>query len=226
MTRKDTSRHQKVRTARGRKISSTRWLERQLNDDYVQMARDRGYRSRAAFKLIEIDDKLGVLRNARRIVDLGAAPGGWSQICAERAPQASVLAVDILPMDSLPGVESIEMDFTENSAPQHLKDMLRGPADLVLSDMAPNTTGHKQTDHLRIIALAEMACDFALEILEPGGHFLCKVFEGGAQGAMLENLKHNFTQVKHIKPRASRKESAEIYVAGLSLKPAKAAETD
>lgn len=207
----------RVRTAKGRRLSSTRWLERQLNDPYVAEARRLGYRSRAAFKLIEIDDKARLLRPGLRVVDLGAAPGGWTQIAAERvrAGQAGgghVVALDILPMDGLAGVDVLELDFLDNSAPARLRAALGGPADVVLSDMAAPTTGHPATDHLRIMALVEAAFVFACEVLAPGGAFVAKVFQGGTEHALLAEMKRHFARVRHIKPPSSRPESAETYV--------------
>lgn len=208
---------QKVKTAKGRKTSSTEWLKRQLNDPYVREAERLGYRSRAAFKLIEMDEKHPFLKKGQVIVDLGSAPGGWSQVAAQKG--ADVIAIDILPMDELTDVTFMQMDFGEDDAPEKLFTLLDGRrADAVISDIAPNTTGHKQTDHLRIIAFAEMAYDFAAEVLAPEGTFICKVFQGGAQEDLLKKLKADFKTVKHIKPPASRKDSAEIYVMGLGFK--------
>jgi 23S rRNA (uridine2552-2'-O)-methyltransferase len=202
---------QRVKSARGRKTSSTRWLQRQINDHYVDKARRHGYRSRAAFKLIEIDGKLGILKPGQLVVDLGAAPGGWSQVASERG--CEVIALDILEIDELPQVKTIRMDFIEEEAPNIIKDFMQGRlADLVLSDMSPNTTGHKATDHLRIVALAESAYEFAAEVLKPGGAFVAKVFQGGAEKELLSRMKREFTKVRHIKPPSSRKESAEQYV--------------
>ena len=199
---------QTVKSAKGRKNSSTQWLKRQLNDPYVREAELKGYRSRAAFKLLEIDEKLDFLRKGQVIVDLGAAPGGWSQVAAQRG--ATVVAIDLLEIDELPDVKFAQMDFTDDNAPERLIDMMEGKkADCVLSDMAPNTIGHKQTDHLRIMALAEIAFDFAKDVLSPGGTFITKVRQGGAEGDLLNDLKQNFKTVKHIKPPASRKDSAE-----------------
>lgn len=208
---------QNVKTAKGRKSSSTQWLKRQLNDPYVRQAELDGYRSRAAYKLIEMDEKLNFLGKGQVIVDLGAAPGGWSQVAAQRG--AKVYAIDILEMDELPDVEFAQMDFTENDAPDRLLSMLDGQmVDAVLSDIAPNTIGHKQTDHLRIMALAEMCYDFAKDVLKPGGTFITKVRQGGTQDNLLKLLRENFESVKHIKPPASRKDSAEMYVVGLNFK--------
>lgn len=201
----------KVRTAKGRKISSTRWLQRQLNDPYIQKAEQAGYRSRAAFKIIELDEKLDLFKPGMRVVDLGAAPGGWSQIAAQRGAE-KIVAIDLLEMDEIPGVDFIQLDFMADDAPDKLKDMLGGQADLVMSDMAPNTTGHKQTDHLRIMAVVEAAYMFACEVLKPEGVFIAKVFQGGAQNTLLAEMKKNFKTIKHIKPPASRKGSSEQYL--------------
>jgi 23S rRNA (uridine2552-2'-O)-methyltransferase len=207
---------QRVRTARKRKLSSTLWLERQLNDPYVARARREGYRSRAAYKLIEIDDKHRLLRPGQTIVDLGAAPGGWSQIAAQRTGAAAgkgrVIAIDRMPFDVIAGVEQATLDFTDEKAPQRLKAMVRGKADGVLSDMAANATGHRKTDHLKIVALAELAAAFAREVLKPGGFFLAKVLQGGTEQGLLADLKRDFALVRHVKPAASRADSAELYV--------------
>jgi 23S rRNA (uridine2552-2'-O)-methyltransferase len=205
----------RVKTSKRRKQSSNIWLERQLNDPYVARAKREGFRSRAAFKLMEIDDKARILKKGARVIDLGAAPGGWSQVAAKRvgAPQRGrVVAIDILAMDTLPGVEFMQLDFLDPSAPDKLKAMLGGPADLVLSDMAANATGHAKTDHLKIMALVETAADFAREVLSPGGAFLAKVLQGGTEAALLATLKRDFTSVKHVKPAASRSDSAELYL--------------
>ena len=208
---------QRLKSARGRTASSQRWLERQLNDPYVAAARREGYRSRAAFKLIEIDDKHRFLKPGGRVVDLGAAPGGWSQVAARRTKadegRGQVVAIDYLPFDPIPGVTILELDFMDEAAPGRLEAALRdGRADVVLSDMAAPTTGHAKTDHLRIIGLAEAALAFALEVLEPGGTFLAKVFQGGSERELLARLKQSFATVRHIKPPASRADSAELYV--------------
>jgi 23S rRNA (uridine2552-2'-O)-methyltransferase len=207
---------QKVKTARGRKTSSTRWIERQLNDPYVHKARAAGYRSRAAFKLTEIDDRFRVLKPGRTVVDLGAAPGGWSQVAAERTRAtgaAPVVAIDLLPMDPLPGVTVLRKDFSDEDAPAALLAALGGRRpDVVLSDLAPETTGHRATDHLRIVNLVEMALEFAADTLAPGGTFLAKVYQGGAEGEVLARLKRDFGSVRHVKPPASRPESPETYV--------------
>lgn len=206
----------RVRKAKGRSAASTRWLQRQLKDPYVAAAKRLGLRSRAAFKLIEIDDKYRFLKPGARVVDLGAAPGGWSQVAAARVGAAEgkgrVVAVDLLPMDPISGVDIVELDLLSREAPERLKQALGGRADAVLSDMAPNTTGHGRTDHLRIVALAEAAFDFAGEVLAPGGAFLAKVWAGGSEGELLSALKRAFASVRHVKPKASRPESPEVYV--------------
>lgn len=207
----------RLKTARRRTASSQRWLERQLNDPYVAAARREGWRSRAAFKLIEIDDKYKLLKPGQRIVDLGAAPGGWSQVAAQRVRsvegKGQVVAIDYLPVEAIAGVVILEMDFLDEDAPERLKALLRdGGADVVLSDMAAPTTGHTGTDHLRIMALAETAAQFAVEVLAPGGTFLAKVFQGGTERALLDLLKRDFAVVRHVKPKASRADSAELYV--------------
>jgi 23S rRNA (uridine2552-2'-O)-methyltransferase len=203
----------RVKSAKGRKTSSTRWLQRHLNDPYVSEAQRRGYRSRAAFKLIEMDDKYGILGRGARVVDLGAAPGGWSQVAVERAgPEGRVIALDINEMEALPGVEFLQGDFLDPDAPDRLMAALGGPADVVLSDMAAPTTGHAQTDHLRIMALLEAALDFAAEVLVPGGAFVAKVFQGGSERELLARMKRDFAVVRHAKPPSSRKESSEMYV--------------
>lgn len=205
----------RVKTARKRSISSKRWLERQLNDPYVARAKREGMRSRAAFKLIEIDDKYQLFKIGQRIIDLGAAPGGWLQIAAQRvgAPsQGRVVGIDLLDIEPLPGIESKVMDFQDPGAPEALRAMLGGQADGVLSDMAANATGHKKTDHLRIVALAELAVQFAVETLRPGGFFLAKVLQGGTENTLLAELKQSFAKVRHVKPSASRADSAELYV--------------
>ena len=208
------SRALKVRVkSKGRKLSSKLWLERQLNDPYVVRAKREGFRSRAAYKLIEIDDKARVLKKGMRVIDLGAAPGGWSQVAARRVgAQGRVVAIDVLPMDAIAGVEFAQLDFLRADAPEKLRVMLGGPADVVLSDMAANATGHAKTDHLRIMALVEAAADFAREVLAPGGSFLAKVLQGGTEAALLTALKRDFKSVKHVKPAASRSDSAELYL--------------
>jgi len=204
----------KVRVKDKRKSQSSRkWLERQLNDPYVARAKREGYRSRAAFKLIEIDDKHKLFKSGGRVADLGAAPGGWSQVAQKRVGASGrVVGIDILEMDEIPGVEFATIDFLDPAAPDTLKEMLGGPADVVLSDMAANATGHRQTDHLKIMALVEAAAEFASEVLKPGGVFLAKVIQGGTEGALLAQLKRDFATVKHVKPSASRADSAELYV--------------
>ena len=206
----------KVKTAKGRKASSQRWLERQLNDPYVREAKTKGYRSRAAFKLIELDRKFRLLKKGARVLDLGAAPGGWSQVAAARG--ARVVAIDILPMESIAGVEAIEADFLAPETPERLKGALGGRADLVLSDMAAATTGHRATDHLRTMALLEAALDLTEEVLAPGGAFVGKVFQGGAEGELLARVKRRFREVRHVKPPASRAESVELYLVALGFK--------
>lgn len=213
-----------LKTARSRTPSSQRWLERQLNDPYVAAAKREGFRSRAAYKLIEIDDKHHILKPGQRVVDLGAAPGGWSQVAAERvksnAGKGQVVAIDYLGVEALPGVEIVEMDFTSDGAEEKLKGLLRdGRADVVLSDMAAPTTGHKATDHLRIIALTEAAAYFAFDVLETGGAFLAKVFQGGTERDLLDILKRRFAVVRHLKPPASRSDSAELYVLATGFRP-------
>ncbi|MBL0402458.1 RlmE family RNA methyltransferase [Microvirga aerilata] len=204
---------QRVKTANKRSLSSQKWLERQLNDPYVARAKREGYRSRAAFKLLEIDEKYKILKPGQKVVDLGAAPGGWSQIAAKVVgPKGKVVGIDLLPIDPMAGVEFIQLDFLDESAPGKLIEMLGGPADIVMSDMAANTTGHKKTDHLRIIGLAEAAIYFAREILAPGGAFVAKVFQGGTENQLLADLKRDFAVVRHVKPAASRADSAELYV--------------
>jgi 23S rRNA (uridine2552-2'-O)-methyltransferase len=206
----------RVKTARKRSLSSTLWLERQLNDPYVSRAKLEGYRSRAAFKLLEIDDKYRLLKPGQHIVDLGAAPGGWSQIAVKRVAAAEgkgrVVGIDLLEIDPIAGADFAVMDFNAPDAPERLKQMLGGPADGVLTDMAANATGHRKTDHLRIVALAELAAEFAREVLSPGGFFLAKVLQGGTESDLLANLKRDFAKVHHVKPAASRADSAELYV--------------
>jgi len=205
----------RVKTGKGRKLSSKLWLERQLNDPYVARAKREGYRSRAAFKLAEMDDKARFLKKGARVIDLGAAPGGWSQVAAMRvgAPgRGRVVAIDLLPMEPIAGVDFVQLDFLKHTAPDKLKGMLGGGADVVLSDMAANATGHRKTDHLKIMALVETAFEFAREVLAPGGTFLAKVLQGGTEGALLAALKRDFATVKHVKPPASRSDSAELYL--------------
>ena len=209
----------RLKTAKGRKISSTRWLERQLNDPYVRRAKAENYRSRAAYKLIELDERFGLLKGVKSVVDLGIAPGGWSQVVRRRAPQAKVVGIDLLPTEAIEGVTLLQMDFMEEAAPDRLKDALGGPVDLILSDMAANTVGHPQTDHLRTMALVEAGLDFAEGVLRPGGAFVAKVLAGGAELALVAQLKRQFATVKHAKPPASRKDSSEWYVVAQGFKP-------
>ncbi len=201
----------RLRTAQGRSPASQRWLERQLNDPYVAAARAQGWRSRAAFKLIELDDRFHLLRPGSRVLDLGAAPGGWSQVAAQRGA-VSVVGVDLLPVDPVSGASFLLGDFADPAMPGLLLERLGGKPDVVLSDMAPNTTGHGATDHIRIVALAERALDFAVTVLAPGGAFVAKVFQGGTEHAMLATMKRRFAAVRHAKPPASRKQSSELYV--------------
>jgi 23S rRNA (uridine2552-2'-O)-methyltransferase len=212
----------RLKPSKSRSLSSRRWLERQLNDPYVARAKREGFRGRAAFKLIEIDDKHRLLRRGARVVDLGAAPGGWSQVAARRVGSndggGRVVAVDLLPLTPIARVEFIERDFLDPGAPQAIKAMLDGPADVVLSDMAANATGHRKTDHLKIMALAEAAADFAREVLAPGGAFLCKVLQGGTEAKLLASLKRDFASVKHVKPQASRSDSAELYLLAMGYR--------
>jgi 23S rRNA (uridine2552-2'-O)-methyltransferase len=203
----------RVKTSRKRTISSTLWLQRQLNDPYVLRAKKEGLRSRAAYKLIEMDERYHLLKTGQKILDLGAAPGGWSQYAVKKVgPKGRVIGIDLLDIDPIAGVEFTIMDFLEEDAPDRLKAMLGGLADGVMSDMAANTTGHKKTDHLKIIGLAELAIHFATEVLEPGGFFVAKVFQGGTEGDLLTLLKRDFKTVRHVKPEASRAGSAELYV--------------
>jgi 23S rRNA (uridine2552-2'-O)-methyltransferase len=209
---------QRIKTARGRKNSSIMWLQRQLNDPYVRRAQADGYRSRAAYKLVELDERFNLLKGARAIVDLGIAPGGWSQVIRRLSPKATVVGIDLLPTDPLDGVTILEMDFMADAAPDRLRDALGSQADLVLSDMAANTVGHPQTDHLRTMGLVEAGLDFATHILRPGGAFVAKVLAGGADHGLVAELKRHFTTVKHAKPPASRKGSSEWYVVAQGFK--------
>jgi len=206
----------RVKSGKGRSLSSKLWLERQLNDPYVARAKREGLRSRAAYKLAEIDDKFHILKPGGKVVDLGAAPGGWSQVAAKRVGAAErrgrVVGIDLLAMDPVPGADFLQLDFLDEMAPQALRDLLGGAADVVLSDMAANATGHRQTDHLKIVALVEMAAEFAREVLKPGGVFVAKVLQGGTEGALLAQLKRDYATVKHMKPAASRADSAELYL--------------
>lgn len=208
----------RLKTAKGRKVSSTRWLERQLNDPYVKRAKAENYRSRAAYKLIELDERFGFLNGVHAVVDLGIAPGGWSQVVRRKVPRSAIVGIDLLPTDPIEGVTILEMDFMDENAPAKLRDSLGGPADLVLSDMAANTVGHPQTDHLRTMALVEAGLEFAVEILRPGGAFVAKVLAGGADSSLVAELKRHFTAVKHAKPPASRKDSSEWYVVAQGFK--------
>jgi 23S rRNA (uridine2552-2'-O)-methyltransferase len=216
----------RVKKARGRSLSSKLWLERQLNDPYVARAKREGYRSRAAYKLIELDDKYHFLKPGMRVIDLGAAPGGWSQTAAARVKSGEgrgrVIAIDILDLEPLAGVEFLQMDFLDPAAPEKIRAMLGGRADVVLSDMAANATGHRKTDHLRIMALVETAFAFAREVLDPGGSFLAKVLQGGTESGLLASLKRDFATVRHVKPAASRSDSAELYVLATGFRPAAA----
>jgi 23S rRNA (uridine2552-2'-O)-methyltransferase len=210
---------QRVKTAKGRKVSSTRWLERQLNDPYVRKAKAEGYRSRAAFKLLELDEKFGLLKGVKAVVDLGITPGGWSQVVRRRSPAARVAGIDLLPTDPIDGVAILQMDFMDDDAPHRLREALGAEqADLVLSDMAANTVGHPQTDHLRTMALVEAGMEFACEVLRPGGAYVAKVLAGGADNNLVAQLKRHFTTVKHAKPPASRKDSSEWYVIAQGFK--------
>ena len=218
MTRSGRNPDKRVRTAKRRTASSTRWLERQLNDPYVRQAKAEGYRSRAAYKLIELDEKFSLLRGAKRVVDLGIAPGGWSQVVRKVSPRSAIVGIDLLPTDPIEGVIIFEMDFMDDDAPGKLAEALDGPPDLVLSDMAANTVGHKQTDHLRTMGLVEAGAWFAIDTLEKGGTFVAKVLAGGADNDLLTLLKQHFTKVKHAKPPASRKDSSEWYVVAQGFK--------
>jgi 23S rRNA (uridine2552-2'-O)-methyltransferase len=212
----------RVKTAKGRKISSTRWLERQLNDPYVQRARAENYRSRAAYKLIELDEKFALLKGVKSVIDLGIAPGGWSQVVRRKVPGATIVGIDLLPTDPIDGVAILQMDFMDEDAPMRLREALGGDADLVLSDMAANTVGHQQTDHLRTMGLVEAGLEFAREVLRPGGAYVAKVLAGGADNNLVAELKRSFATVKHAKPPASRKDSSEWYVVAQGFKGAEA----
>lgn len=218
MTRSGRDPEKRVKTAKKRTESSTRWLQRQLNDPYVKQARADGYRSRAAYKLIELDEKFSLIKGSRRVVDLGIAPGGWAQVVRKKAPKAHVVGIDLLPTESIEGVTIFEMDFMDDAAPQRLEEALGGAPDLVLSDMAANTVGHKQTDHLRTMGLVEAGAWFAVETLEKGGAFVAKVLAGGTDVDLLKLLKAHFKSVKHAKPPASRKGSSEWYVVAQGFK--------
>jgi 23S rRNA (uridine2552-2'-O)-methyltransferase len=208
----------RLRSAKGRKVSSTKWLERQLNDPYVKRAKAEGYRSRAAYKLIELDDRFGFLKGAERVIDLGVAPGGWTQVVRKRVPKALVVGIDFLPTEPIDGATLLQLDFMDESAPGKLREALGGAADIVLSDMAANTVGHPQTDHLRTMGLVEAGLEFAAEILKPGGAYVAKVLAGGADNNLVAELKRRFTTVKHAKPPASRKGSSEWYVVAQGFK--------
>jgi len=209
----------KVKKDRGRTSSSRKWLERQLNDPYVAAAKSKGYRSRAAFKLVELDEKFRFLKKGAKVLDLGAAPGGWSQVAIAKG--ASVVAADVLAIEEIPGVTFFQADLTDADVPAMLKEALGGPADVVLTDMAAPTTGHRATDHIRTIALVEIALEVAEDVLKPGGAFVGKVFQGGSSNELLARLKKSFRDVKHVKPPASRAESVELYVVALGFKAAK-----
>ena len=209
---------QRIKTAKGRSASSIKWIQRQLNDPYVRKAQAEGYRSRAAYKLIELDERFRFLRGAKRVIDLGIAPGGWTQVVRKICPQATVVGIDLLPTDPIDGATILEMDFMDDEAPALLAEALGGPADIVLSDMAANTVGHPQTDHLRTMALVEAGCLFASEVLRPGGTYIAKVLAGGADNNLVAELKRLFTTVKHAKPPASRKDSSEWYVIAQGFK--------
>jgi 23S rRNA (uridine2552-2'-O)-methyltransferase len=216
MSRAPTRGRTKLRTASGRTVSQQRWLKRQIDDPYVRRAKSEGFRSRAAFKLIEIDDKHRLLKPDQKVLDLGAAPGGWSQVAADRVKAATgngrVIAIDLLEIEQIAHVEFAQLDVLDESAPGRLKQLLGGPADVVLCDMAANAMGHRKTDHLKIVALVEAAADFAREVLAPGGAFLAKVIQGGTEAELLAMLKREFSSVKHVKPPASRADSTELYV--------------
>ncbi len=209
---------ERLKTGKHRTKSSRAWLERQLNDPYVRAAKSEGYRSRAAYKLREMDDKFRFLRQGSTAVDLGAAPGGWTQVLVERCGEGNVVGVDIQPMDPIPGAILLQLDFMEAAAPQAIRAHLHGSVDVVVSDMAAPATGHRETDHLRVMGLCECALEFACEVLKPGGTFLCKVLRGGTERALLETLKQRFGKVLHMKPPASRADSAEMYVIGLQFR--------
>lgn len=218
MARQPVRGKERVKTARRRSTQSTRWLQRQLNDPYVKRAKAEGYRSRAAYKLIELDEKFGFLAGKRAVVDLGLAPGGWTQVVLKRLPKAAVVGIDLLDVEPIAGATILKLDFTDDSAPEQLGAALGQQPDLVISDMAANTVGHKQTDHLRTMALVEMAADFAIENLLPGGDFVSKVFAGGTDHELLAVLKRHFRTVKHAKPPASRKGSVETFLVAQGFK--------
>lgn len=208
----------RVKTAKRRSNSSARWLQRQLNDPYVQLAKQEGYRSRAAFKILEIDDKLKFLTKGKQVVDLGAAPGGWAQVAVERCGEGNVIGIDLLEIPAVPGADLIMMDFMDDAAPDILKAKM-GRADIVLSDMAPNASGNQNLDHIRIMVLVEAAFQFACEVLKPGGVFVAKVWQGGAESGLLAEVKKHFTSVKHVKPKASRQDSAETFLVATGFRP-------
>lgn len=208
----------RVKTAKKRTVSSNRWLARQLNDPYVKRAQTDGYRSRAAYKLLELDERFNFLKGVKRVVDLGIAPGGWAQVVAKKCPAAKIAGIDLLPVDPIDGVAIIQMDFMDDSAPAWLAEQLGGAADLVLSDMAANTVGHQQTDHLRTMGLVEAGAEFACDILAIGGAFVAKSLAGGGDTTLVAMLKQHFTQVRHAKPPASRKGSSEWYVVAQGFK--------
>jgi len=218
MSRSGKDSDRKLRSGKKRTQSSAHWLTRQLNDPYVRQAKADGFRSRAAYKLVELDDRFGLLKSAARVVDLGIAPGGWSQVVRKRAPKAGIVGIDLLPTEPIEGVTIFQMDFMADAAPAALESALDGPPDLVLSDMAANTVGHKQTDHLRTMGLVETAADFAIQTLVPGGAFVAKVLAGGTDSDLLALLKRHFASVKHAKPPASRKDSSEWYVIAQGFK--------
>ncbi|MBC9034457.1 RlmE family RNA methyltransferase [Sphingomonas sp. JC676] len=210
--------HTRVKTSRGRTPQSNRWLERQLNDPYVKKAKAEGYRSRAAYKIIELDEKFGFLKGSKRVLDLGLAPGGWTQVVRRRLPNAAVVGIDLLPVDPIDGAIILQMDFMDDAAPERLIEELGGAPDLIVSDMAANTVGHPQTDALRTMGLVEAALEFAIQVLEPGGAFVSKVFAGGADSQLVAEMKRNFTTVKHAKPPSSRKGSVEWFVVAQGFK--------
>lgn len=218
MTRARQDSVRRLTSNKKRKASSQSWLTRQLNDPYVKLAKEQGWRSRAAFKLIELDDRFGLVKGAKRVVDLGCAPGGWAQVVRKRAPQAAVVGIDLLEVEPIEGVTIFQLDFMADEAPGILTDTLDGPPDLVISDMAANTVGHKQTDHLRTMALVETAAHFAVEVLSEGGSFVAKGFAGGTDAELLALLKRHFKTVKHAKPPASRKGSSEWFVVAQGFK--------
>ena len=209
---------ERLKKRRGRSVSSARWLERQLNDPYVKRAHLEGWRARAAYKLLELDERFHLLAGADRIVDLGAAPGSWSQVALKRRPRAGIVGIDLLEVEPIAGLDFVQGDFLADGMDTRLIDMLGGKADLVMSDMAANTVGHPQTDHLRTMALVEAAAHFAMQVLKPGGHFVAKVLGGGAEGALVAELKRRFTTVKHAKPPASRKDSLETFLVAMGFK--------